>query len=149
MGEKKNALENSYLKLCTEKTGKNLHQGIYALEFALRNLYFKISTLLHHLILKSNYFDNCRPTFVFLQNVSFLCTTQSLFNDFGQDTDNENKICSYTIFDPQNSMVILPKSQDEAVTSSFWPHLICFIIPPDGNVKGQNPFNLHINMHQG
>ena len=25
MGEKENALENSYLKLCTEKTGKNLH----------------------------------------------------------------------------------------------------------------------------
>ena len=25
MGEKENALENSYLKLCTEKTRKNLH----------------------------------------------------------------------------------------------------------------------------
>ena len=25
MGEKENGLENSYLKLCTEKTGKNLH----------------------------------------------------------------------------------------------------------------------------
>ena len=25
MGEKENVLENSYLKLCTEKTGQNLH----------------------------------------------------------------------------------------------------------------------------
>ena len=35
------------------------------------------------------------------------------------------------------------------MTSSFWPHLREFKIPPEGNILEQNPFKLHINMHQG
>ena len=35
------------------------------------------------------------------------------------------------------------------MTSSFWPHLREFKIPPAGNMLQQNPFKLHINMHSG
>ena len=55
MGEKENALENSYLKLCTEKNQKeyalgNLRFGICTKEFILWIIHF--FTFLHHLIQK-------------------------------------------------------------------------------------------------
>ena len=84
-----------------------------------------------------------------VQKKFVVCTAHPLFNDFGQYTEIENKICSQTIFDLQNSMVAFPKSQDEAVTSSFWPHLRKFKIPPDGIMLEQNPLKVHIEIHQG
>ena len=80
---------------------------------------------------------------------SFVRNTPRLLRLFGFQSINEYKICSQTIFDPQNSMVAFPKSQDEAVTSSFWPHLRKFKIPPDGIMLEQIPSKVHIEIHQG
>ena len=46
-------------------------------------------------------------------------------------------------------MVALLKSSASPFTSSFWPHSRGSKAPPEGNMIEQNPFKLHINMHQG
>ena len=46
-------------------------------------------------------------------------------------------------------MVALLKSSASPLTASFWPHLRGSKVPPEGNMLEQNPFKLHINMHQG
>ena len=46
-------------------------------------------------------------------------------------------------------MVALLKSSASPLTSSFWPHLRGSKVPPEGNMLEQNPFKLHISMHQG
>ena len=77
------------------------------------------------------------------------CFTVRLLRGLKNRAPGVPKLSYQTIFDPQNPMVTLLKSQDEAVPSSFWPHLRGSKEPPEGNMVEQNPFKFHINMHKG